>query len=66
MFEYTDVTGAPLSRDPMGIKARIAKVYQKPGQPLKSMMDEMSQLSDKDIADFSAWFEEEGYPIKRA
>lgn len=65
MFTYTDRTGTPLSHDPMGVKARIAKVFQSGSQSMKDIMDEMSKLTEKDIADFSAWFEQEGYPIKR-
>lgn len=65
MFTYNDRTGTEISREPMGVKARIAKVFQNGSQTMKDIMDEMSKLTDKDIADFSAWFEQEGYPIKR-
>lgn len=71
MFTYTDSTGAELTREPQGVKLRIAKCFQKPGQKLKNVdptapgiMDEIAPLSAQDLADFAAWFEQEGYPIR--
>lgn len=69
MFEYTKHDGTPLDRNPRGIKVRLADVFRRPGQRMSNpdvadpgIMQEMAKLSDKDLADFRAWFEQEGYP----
>lgn len=63
MFNFTNFDGTAQDRSKsMGVKVRLAQVFRKSGQSTLEIMSELKMLSDKDLADFKGWFEQEGYP----
>ena len=48
----------------MKLVAALSKAFRKEGQSLSEFTAEYKQLTDKDKADFKAWFEAEGVEIE--
>lgn len=62
MFNFTNHDGTAQDRSKsVGVKVRLAQVFRKNGQSTLEIMAELKMLSDKDLADFKGWFEQEGY-----
>ncbi len=59
-----DTTGNELTNasTPSGVKVRLARVFKRSGQTMVDFNNEVKELTDKDLSDFSEWFTAAGYP----
>jgi len=62
MFEYTKYDNSPLTRDVQGVKVRLANVFKRPEDNMLAIMNQIRELTPKDLEDFKTWFEAAGYP----
>lgn len=59
-----NTSGQECTREPRGLKLRLADVFKEPGTTASAFMGvELKALTDKDLADFKGWFIEAGYPV---
>lgn len=60
----TKFDGTPCNPEAIGLNARLAEVFRRPDDKMASFIAELKLLTDKDRADFAAWFTTAGLPIK--
>jgi hypothetical protein len=65
-MDILDFNGVPLSREPMGLKVRMAKVFRRTGQTMVELNNEIKMLGPDDLTWFQLRFEECGYPCLAA
>lgn len=51
-----------VSKEPQAVKVKLARLYKRPDQSMVQIMEELKQLTEKDLADFREWFTKAGYP----
>lgn len=54
--------GHLLQKEPQACKVRLARLFKKPEQSMVEVMNELKQLTEKDMEDFKVWFTAAGYP----
>lgn len=55
--------GSALNPAPVALTTRLAEVFRRPGDGMANFMSEVKALTDRDRADFRAWFIAAGHPL---